>query len=229
MDRAQSRDAQSLGQRTCSRAGRVADARTHRTQTAAAASPVPEPAPARHAAASKPREHVLTALQPAKQAAPAAPVAASDAMANAPAAARPDRGAQCRRQGRRHGQRARCRERAASVAGRKILRPAIGRIAATTRFSTACATRPARSTGPATRKATKWSSRAAAVRRSHSSIRARAASTHFGLAPEQYVEQRGRRAGDITIFNRADEEDRLYAHAGHAAACPTALRTVSAW
>ena len=39
----------------------------------------------------------------------------------------------------------------------------------------------------------------------------------FGIAPEQYFEQRGRRAADVTVFNRETKQARLHAHARQAA------------
>ncbi|MFM0224601.1 DUF3108 domain-containing protein [Paraburkholderia dipogonis] len=162
---------------------------------ATAASPAPEPAAARHAAASKPREHVLTALQPAKQAAPAAPAAVSDAVASAPAAAGPN-----------------AVNAAASAAsapqaspGVKFSVPPSGELQYDTFYN-----------GVRNQPGTiHWSSSAQSyemvvsvplpfvgtfVYSSHGRIDA------FGLAPDQYVEKRGRRPEDIAIFNRTDKK-----------------------
>ncbi|EIF28773.1 Protein of unknown function (DUF3108) [Burkholderia sp. Ch1-1] len=169
---------------------------------AAAASPTPEPAPARRAVARKPREHVLTALQPARQAAPAAPAAASDAVASAPDAASPNAAPNA----------------AASTAGAptaasapqaspgvKFSIPPSGELQYDTFYN-----------GVRNQPGTiHWTSSAqsyemvvsvplpfvgAFVYSSHGRIDA------FGLAPDQYIEKRGRRAEDIAIFNRTDRK-----------------------
>ncbi len=51
----------------------------------------------------------------------------------------------------------------------------------------------------------------------------------FGLAPDQYIEKRGRRAEDIAIFNRTDKKIAFTRTPGHRCRCPTARKTVSAW
>ncbi|VVD26762.1 DUF3108 domain-containing protein [Paraburkholderia dioscoreae] len=169
---------------------------------AAAASPTPEPAPARRAVARKPREHVLTALQPARQAAPAAPAAASDAVASAPDAASPNAAPNA----------------AASTAGAptaasapqaspgvKFSIPPSGELQYDTFYN-----------GVRNQPGTiHWTSSAQSyemvvsvplpfvgtfVYSSHGRIDA------FGLAPDQYIEKRGRRAEDIAIFNRTDRK-----------------------
>ncbi|WNC89531.1 DUF3108 domain-containing protein [Paraburkholderia sp. FT54] len=172
----------------------------------AAASLTPEPAPARHAAASKPREHVLTALQPAKQATPATPVAASDAVASAPAAASsantaPNAAASAA--GMASAPAAASAPQASP--GVKFSVPPSGELQYDTFYN-----------GVRNQPGTiHWSSSAQSyemivsvplpfvgtfVYSSHGRIDA------FGLAPDQYVEKRGRRAEDIAIFNRADKK-----------------------
>ena len=181
--------------------------------SAAAAPATPERAPAREAPAPKPREHVLTALQPAKQAAAPTPVAASDAVASAPGAA-------------------------ASNAAANAAPGAAPNAAAS---GTGAAGAPAAASAPQTAPGVKfsvppsgdlqydtfyngvrnqpgtihWTSTAQSyemvvsvplpfvgtfVYSSHGRIDA------FGLAPDQYVEKRGHRAEDIAIFNRTDKK-----------------------
>jgi hypothetical protein len=160
----------------------------------------PTPAPAHKAAAGKPREHVLTATQPRTEAPTAAPSAVSEAVASAAAAT------------------------AASSA-----------IANATASAPAAASAPQASPGvkfsvppsgelqydtfyngvrnqPGT---IHWTSNAQSyemvvslplpfvgtfVYSSHGGIDA------FGLAPDQYIEKRGRRAEDVAIFNRTDKK-----------------------
>ncbi|MFM0056637.1 DUF3108 domain-containing protein [Paraburkholderia phytofirmans] len=173
---------------------------------AAAAAPAPEPTPARHAAASKPREHVLTALQPAKQAAPAAAVAASDAVASAPSAASsantaPNAAASAT--GTASAPAAASAPQASP--GVKFSVPPSGELQYDTFYN-----------GVRNQPGTiHWTSNAQSyemivsvplpfvgtfVYSSHGRIDA------FGLAPDQYIEKRGRRAEDIAIFNRADKK-----------------------
>jgi hypothetical protein len=173
---------------------------------AAAAAPAPEPTPARHAAASKPREHVLTALQPAKQAAPAAAVAASDAVASAPSAASsantvPNAAASAT--GTASAPAAASAPQASP--GAKFSVPPSGELQYDTFYN-----------GVRNQPGTiHWTSNAQSyemivsvplpfvgtfVYSSHGRIDA------FGLAPDQYIEKRGRRAEDIAIFNRADKK-----------------------
>ncbi|MFM0390715.1 DUF3108 domain-containing protein [Paraburkholderia phytofirmans] len=173
---------------------------------AAAAAPAPEPTPARHAAASKPREHVLTALQPAKQAAPAAAVAASDAVASAPSAASsantaPNAAASAT--GTASAPAAASAPQASP--GVKFSVPPSGELQYDTFYN-----------GVRNQPGTiHWTSNAQSyemivsvplpfvgtfVYSSHGRIDA------FGLAPDQYIEKRGRRAEDIAIFNRTDKK-----------------------
>ncbi|MFM0557006.1 DUF3108 domain-containing protein [Paraburkholderia sediminicola] len=170
---------------------------------AAAASPAPEPAPARHAAASKPREHVLTALQPAKQAAPAAPAAASDAVASATAAAGPNAASKASAAGAASAPATASAPQASP--GVKFSVPPSGELQYDTFYN-----------GVRNQPGTiHWSSNAQSyemvvsvplpfvgtfVYSSHGRIDA------FGLAPDQYVEKRGRRPEDIAIFNRTDKK-----------------------
>ncbi|TRX18743.1 DUF3108 domain-containing protein [Trinickia caryophylli] len=73
---------------------------------------------------------------------------------------------------------------------------------ATTRFTTACKTNRARFTGPATGKATKWRCRYRCRSSEHSPMPAGGRIDAFGLAPERYVEHRGRRGENVTTFER---------------------------
>ncbi|MFM0673844.1 DUF3108 domain-containing protein [Paraburkholderia sediminicola] len=170
---------------------------------AAAASPAPEPAPARHAAASKPREHVLTALQPAKQTAPAAPAAASDAVASATVAAGPNAASKASAAGAASAPATASAPQASP--GVKFSVPPSGELQYDTFYN-----------GVRNQPGTiHWSSNAQSyemvvsvplpfvgtfVYSSHGRIDA------FGLAPDQYVEKRGRRPEDIAIFNRTDKK-----------------------
>jgi hypothetical protein len=171
----------------------------------AAASPAPEPAPARHAAASKPREHVLTALQPAKQAAPAAPAAASDVMANAPAAAGPTAAPNATASAAGTASAPAAASAPQASPGVKFSVPPSGELQYDTFYN-----------GVRNQPGTiHWTSNAQSyemvvsvplpfvgtfVYSSHGRIDA------FGLAPDQYVEKRGRRPEDIAIFNRTDKK-----------------------
>jgi hypothetical protein len=168
---------------------------------AAAAPPAPAPAP-RKAAASPPREHVLTALQPATQAAPPA-AAASDVAASAPAAAAsPDA----------HADAAANAASAPAAAGASHASSGV-------KFSVPPSAELQYDTfynGVHNQPGTiHWKSDAQGydmivsvplpfvgpfVYSSHGRIDA------FGLAPDQYSEKRGRRAEDIAIFNRTDKK-----------------------
>ncbi|RKR43378.1 DUF3108 domain-containing protein [Paraburkholderia sp. BL17N1] len=172
---------------------------------ATAASPAPEPAPARHAAASKPREHVLTALRPAKQAAPAAPVAASEAVASAPSAVSSVNAAANVASVTGTASAPAAASAPQASPGVKFSVPPSGELQYDTFYN-----------GVRNQPGTiHWTSNAQSyemvvsvplpfvgtfVYASHGRIDA------FGLAPDQYVEKRGRRAEDIAIFNRADKK-----------------------
>ena len=172
---------------------------------AAAAPPAPEPAPARHAAAGKPREHVLTALQPAKQAAPATPAAASDAAASAPAAAGPNAAPNATASAPGTASAPAAASAPQASPGVKFSVPPSGELQYDTFYN-----------GVRNQPGTiHWSSSAQSyemivsvplpfvgtfVYSSHGRIDA------FGLAPDQYVEKRGRRPEDIAIFNRTDKK-----------------------
>jgi hypothetical protein len=172
---------------------------------AAAASPAPEPAPARHAAASKPREHVLTASQPAKQAAPPAPAAASDVMASAPAAAGPTAAPNATASAAGTASAPAAASAPQASPGVKFSVPPSGELQYDTFYN-----------GVRNQPGTiHWTSNAQSyemvvsvplpfvgtfVYSSHGRIDA------FGLAPDQYVEKRGRRPEDIAIFNRTDKK-----------------------
>jgi hypothetical protein len=166
----------------------------------AAAAP---PAPGRRAAASKPREHVLTALQPAKQAGLPPATAASDAAASAPAAA-DNPNANANASGNAAGTASAPAAASAPQAspGVNFSVPPSGELQYDTFYN-----------GVRNQPGTiHWSSSArnyemvvsvplpfvgTFVYSSHGRIDA------FGLAPDQYIEKRGRRAEDISIFNRA--------------------------
>lgn len=171
---------------------------------AAAASPSPEPAPAHAAPAHKPREPVLTALQPARKAAPPAPAAASDAVASAPAAAAANAATHAApNAGAASAPAAASAPQAAP--GVKFSVPPSGELQYDTFYN-----------GVRNQPGTiHWTSTAQSyemvvsvplpfvgtfVYSSHGRIDA------FGLAPDQYVEKRGRRAEDIAIFNRTDRK-----------------------
>ncbi|MEW9584076.1 DUF3108 domain-containing protein [Paraburkholderia sp. DGU8] len=184
----------------------VALLRPERIETKPAAAP-PKPAPARvrKPVASPPREHVLTALQPATQAAPPA-AAASGPAASEPAAA-PGSGANAAASA------ASTAATSAPVAasapqasnGVKFSVPPSGELQYDTFFNGV-------RNAPGT---IHWSSNGQSyemivsvpvpfvgpfVYSSHGRIDA------FGLAPDEYVEKRGRRAEDIAIFNRNEKK-----------------------
>ncbi|MFM0178789.1 DUF3108 domain-containing protein [Paraburkholderia aspalathi] len=154
------------------------------------------PAPAHKAVANKPRQHVLTATQPAKQA--PAVAAASDAAASASAAAsQPDTNAKA-------GATAAGTASAPAAAGVKFSVPPSGELQYDTFYN-----------GVRNQPGTiHWTSNAQSyemvvsvplpfvgtfVYSSHGRIDA------FGLAPDQYIEKRGRRPEDVAIFNRTDK------------------------
>ncbi|PQV45776.1 DUF3108 domain-containing protein [Paraburkholderia sp. BL21I4N1] len=171
---------------------------------AAVAPHVPAPAPAQRPAANKPREHVLTALQPAKQ----APLAASATEASATVAASAAstttaNTAAGRTTGTASGPTAASAPQA--TPGVKFSVPPSGELQYDTFYN-----------GVRNQPGTiHWTSNAQSyemvvsvplpfvgtfVYSSHGRIDA------FGLAPDQYVEKRGRRAEDIAIFNRSDKK-----------------------
>ncbi|ASW00267.1 DUF3108 domain-containing protein [Paraburkholderia aromaticivorans] len=172
---------------------------------AAAASPTPAPAPAHRAAAHKPRAHVLTALQPAQQAAPAAPAAASDAVASAPDAAGSNAAPNAAASGVGTAGAPTAASAPQASPGVKFSVPPSGELQYDTFYN-----------GVRNQPGTiHWTSSAQSyemvvsvplpfvgtfVYSSHGRIDA------FGLAPDQYIEKRGRRAEDIAIFNRTDKK-----------------------
>ncbi|MFM0648798.1 DUF3108 domain-containing protein [Paraburkholderia bryophila] len=173
---------------------------------AAAAPHAPAPAPAQRAAASKPREHVLTALQPAKQA--PSPAAASETVASATAAASASTATSANATaGNPTGTASAPTAASAPQAapGVKFSVPPSGELQYDTFYN-----------GVRNQPGTiHWTSNAQSyemvvsvplpfvgtfVYSSHGRIDA------FGLAPDQYIEKRGRRAEDIAIFNRSDKK-----------------------
>ncbi|MFM0732540.1 DUF3108 domain-containing protein [Paraburkholderia sediminicola] len=161
-------------------------------------------APAHKAAARKPREHVLTATQAAKQ----APVvtAASDAAASASAAANtPDANANASASATGTASAPTAASAPQASAGVKFSVPPSGELQYDTFYN-----------GVRNQPGTiHWTSTAQSyemvvsvplpfvgtfVYSSHGRIDA------FGLAPDQYVEKRGRRPEDVAIFNRTDKK-----------------------
>jgi hypothetical protein len=157
------------------------------------------PAPAHQAAARKPREHVLTATQPARQAPAVAAAASAPAVASAPgvnanASASPTGAAS-----------AAAASAPQASAGVKFSVPPSGELAFDTFYN-----------GVRNQPGTiHWMSDAqhyemvvsvplpfvgTFVYSSHGRIDA------FGLAPDQYIEKRGRRPEDVAIFNRTDKK-----------------------
>jgi hypothetical protein len=171
------------------------------SKSAAAAHPAPAPAPTRKAAASPPREHVLTALQPAKQAQPA--TAASDVAASAPGAANAANASADASTGAASAPSAASAPQASP--GVKFSVPPSAELQYDTFYNGV-------RNAPGT---IHWTSNAKGyemivsvplpfvgpfVYSSHGRIDA------FGLAPDQYSEKRGHRAEDIAIFNRTDKK-----------------------
>ena len=161
------------------------------------------PAPAHKAVASKPREHVLTATQPAKQA--PAVAAASDAAASASAAAsQPDTNAKAGATAAGTASAPAAASAPQAAAGVKFSVPPSGELQYDTFYN-----------GVRNQPGTiHWTSNAQSyemvvsvplpfvgtfVYSSHGRIDA------FGLAPDQYIEKRGRRPEDVAIFNRTDK------------------------
>lgn len=162
------------------------------------------PAPAHKAVAGKPREHVLTATQPAKQA--SAVTAASDAAASATAAAsHPDAHANASATVTGTASASATASAPQAAAGVKFSVPPSGELQYDTFYN-----------GVRNQPGTiHWTSNAQSyemvvsvplpfvgtfVYSSHGRIDA------FGLAPDQYVEKRGRRPEDVAIFNRTDKK-----------------------
>lgn len=163
---------------------------------AATAPAVPAPERKRKPVAGKPREHVLTALQPAEKPTVDAAIATSDTAASAPAAnAVPASAANS----------ASAAQAAPAAPGVKFSVPPSGELQYDTFYN-----------GVRNQPGTiHWTSSAQSyemvvsvplpfvgtfVYSSHGRIDA------FGLAPEQYVEKRGHRVEDVSIFNRADRK-----------------------
>ncbi|MFM0693808.1 DUF3108 domain-containing protein [Paraburkholderia graminis] len=171
----------------------------------AAVPPAPAAQPAtRKPAASKPREHVLTAMQSAERAAMQAASAASDAAASAAAAnAMPASSASSA-----SGASASASANATApqpVPGAKFSVPPSGDLQYDTFYN---GVRNQPGTIHWTSSGERYEMVVSVplpfvgtfVYSSHGRIDA------FGLAPEQYVEKRGHRAEDISIFNRADRK-----------------------
>jgi hypothetical protein len=162
------------------------------------------PVPAHKAAASKPREHVLTATQPAKRA--PAVAAASDVAASAPpAASPPDANANAGATSPGAASAPAAASAPQASAGVKFSVPPSGELEYDTFYN-----------GVRNQPGTiHWTSNAqnyemvvsvplpfvgTFVYSSHGRIDA------FGLAPDQYIEKRGRRPEDVAIFNRTDKK-----------------------
>jgi hypothetical protein len=163
---------------------------------AATAPAAPAPERKRKPVAGKPREHVLTALQPAEKPTVDAAIATSDTATSAPAAnAVPASAANS----------ASAAQAAPAAPGVKFSVPPSGELQYDTFYN-----------GVRNQPGTiHWTSSAQSyemvvsvplpfvgtfVYSSHGRIDA------FGLAPEQYVEKRGHRVEDVSIFNRADRK-----------------------
>lgn len=169
----------------------------------AAAPQAPTPAPARKAVASKPREHVLTAMQPRAEAPTvASATAASDAAASASAAAS---GAGTSANANRTASAPAAASAPQASPGVKFSVPPSGELQYDTFYN-----------GVRNQPGTiHWTSNAQRyemvvsvplpfvgtfVYSSHGRIDA------FGIAPDQYIEKRGRRPEDVAIFNRTDKK-----------------------
>ncbi|MEZ0603074.1 DUF3108 domain-containing protein [Paraburkholderia sp. IW21] len=169
----------------------------------AAAPQAPTPAPARKAVASKPREHVLTAMQPRAEAPTvASATAASDAAASASLAAS---GAGTSANANRTASAPAAASAPQASPGVKFSVPPSGELQYDTFYN-----------GVRNQPGTiHWTSNAQSyemvvsvplpfvgtfVYSSHGRIDA------FGLAPDQYIEKRGRRPEDVAIFNRTDKK-----------------------
>ncbi|HEX7906481.1 MAG TPA: DUF3108 domain-containing protein [Paraburkholderia sp.] len=172
----------------------------------AAAPSAPAPAPAHRPSASKPREHVLTSTQPATHTAPqaAATTAASDTVASA-SAATPNANSHAAASATGTASAPGAASAPQAAPGVKFSVPPSGELQYDTFYN-----------GVRNQPGTiHWTSSAqnyemvvsvplpfvgTFVYSSHGRIDA------FGLAPDQYIEKRGRRAEDIAIFNRADKQ-----------------------
>jgi len=174
----------------------------------AAVPPTPAAQPAtRKPAASKPREHVLTAMQSAERAAMQAASAASDAAASAAAAnAMPASSASSASSASGASASASANATAPQpVPGAKFSVPPSGDLQYDTFYN---GVRNQPGTIHWTSSGERYEMVVSVplpfvgtfVYSSHGRIDA------FGLAPEQYVEKRGHRAEDISIFNRADRK-----------------------
>jgi len=169
---------------------------------AATAPAAPTPERKRKPAAGKPREHVLTALRPAEKPTVDAAIAASDTAASAPVAnVAPASAANATPASAT----ASAAQAAPAAPGVKFSVPPSGELQYDTFYN-----------GVRNQPGTiHWTSSAQSyemvvsvplpfvgtfVYSSHGRIDA------FGLAPEQYVEKRGRRVEDVSIFNRADKK-----------------------
>ena len=174
------------------------------SKPAAAPQPAPAPAPAHKAAASPPREHVLTALQPAHQEKQAQPAtAASDVAASAPGTANAANETANASTGTAVSSAAASAPQASP--GVKFSVPPSAELQYDTFYNGV-------RNAPGT---IHWTSNAKGyemivsvplpfvgpfVYSSHGRIDA------FGLAPDQYSEKRGHRAEDIAIFNRTEKK-----------------------
>ncbi|CAH2787811.1 MAG: Putative PROLIN-rich signal peptide protein [uncultured Paraburkholderia sp.] len=179
---------------------------------AAAASVAPAQQPRRKLAAGKPREHVLTALQPADKAPAQAATATSDATASEPAANAVPANAASAASAASGDANANATASATATAdapqaasGVKFSVPPSGDLQYDTFYN---GVRNQPGTIHWTSSAQRYDMVVSVplpfvgtfVYSSHGRIDA------FGLAPEQYVEKRGRRAEDISIFNRTDKK-----------------------
>ncbi|MDR6201794.1 DUF3108 domain-containing protein [Paraburkholderia graminis] len=169
--------------------------------------PAAVPPATRKPAASKPREHVLTAMQSAERAAMQAASAASDAAASAAAAnAMPASSASSASSASGASASASANATAPQpVPGAKFSVPPSGDLQYDTFYN---GVRNQPGTIHWTSSGERYEMVVSVplpfvgtfVYSSHGRIDA------FGLAPEQYVEKRGHRAEDISIFNRADRK-----------------------
>lgn len=178
-----------------------------RIERNAAATAPTAPAPVHRRAASKPREHVLTTVLPATHTAPvaAATAAASDTVASAPAAVASNANPDAAASGSGTAGAPVAASAPQAAPGVKFSVPPSGDLQYDTFYN-----------GVRNQPGTiHWTSSAqnyemvvsvplpfvgTFVYSSHGRIDA------FGLAPDQYIEKRGRRAEDIAIFNRTDRQ-----------------------
>ena len=212
VDRAQPRDVAIRRQRdACARAGCPADTRTHRAQArrrrcrhrGAGAGAQGQGAP------SKPREHVLTATRPGRS--PHRCVSAAARCRLRERAARPRRSATAAAQLPRAAASARGQRHAAASAPpsctrREVLRPAIRANCNTTRSTTAYEPAGHDPLDERRQDTTRWSYRSADRSSARSCYSSHGHVDAFGLAPDQYIEKRGHRAEDVSIFNRSTKQ-----------------------